>query len=72
MTTIYLLTFKKTDEVHLYTSIAALCKANSHDKINVSIDRLYTVISKEGVYENSRVRVQKLKALSAKDIKEQL
>lgn len=70
MTTVYVLTIKTTKEVDYYTSIAALCKENSHDKIRVTAKHLYDVIPKKGFYENSRISIKKVKAKSTKDIQD--
>ncbi|MCD8030180.1 MAG: hypothetical protein LUF85_04970 [Bacteroides sp.] len=68
MVSVYILTFKETNEKHYFTSLVALYENFDSDVLKVK----YTTLSKrgfktEGPYENKAIKIVKITALSKGD-----
>ncbi len=68
MVSVYILTFKETNEKHYFTSLVALFYAFDYEVLKIKYVSLGKHSFKKGPFENKRLRIEKIHALSKVDI----
>ncbi len=71
MGSVYILTIKSTNEKHYFTSVLALCKKFDYDILKIKYISLGKHSFKRGPYENKHITIEKVYALSPKEVDEE-
>jgi len=69
MTTVYILTFKKTGKRFCYTSLRAMSLSHSEEEFQVAQVTIAHLKFKDNLYENSSIIIEKFKGIGMGDIR---